>query len=247
MKRQKLLFSVIALVLIGGTALLLAAVPQKLGQPGVKTSPVPGSVQCQIYLPESVMGSIASTNFAMDEKGAEMLPKDTSFAERGYYWGTNAAPIYSSVILMGTDRTSIHKAEYCLRGQGMNIDRMTQETIKMHEPEEYDLPVIKIVASGSFPKDGQTIKLGCVYVYWYVTDGALSNDRSGFGRMWSMAKQLVFTGVLQRWAYVRFFATCEPGQEDATYERIKQMITESVPQFQLTPKPLGAPGRPQSG
>lgn len=240
MKRQKLLFAAIALALIGGTALLLAAVPQKLGAPGVKASPIPGSVQCQIYLPESVMGSVVSTNYVMDEKSSEMLPKDTSFVERGYYWGTNAAPIYSSVVLMGTDRTSIHKAEYCLRGQGMNIDRMTEETIRMSEPLPYDLPVIKIVASASITKDGQTKKISCVYVYWYVTDGALSNDRSGFGRMWSMAKQLVFSGVLQRWAYVRFFAYCEPGQEDATYERIKQMITASVPQFQLTPKPLGA-------
>jgi hypothetical protein len=70
-----------------------------------------------------------------------------------------------------------------------------------------------------------------------VADDALSNDRSGFGRMWSMARQLVFTGVLQRWAYVRFYAFCEPGQEDATFAQIKQMITASVPQFQLTPKP----------
>ena len=139
--------------------------------------------------------------------------------------------------MMGTDRTSIHKAEYCLKGQGMNIDQMTEETIRMYEPQPYDLPVIKIVASAINSK-GQ--KFSCVYVYWYVTDGALSNDHSGFGRMWSMTKQLMFTGVLQRWAYVRFFSYCLPGDEDATYERIKQMIAASVPQFQLMPKPLGA-------
>lgn len=239
MKRQKLLLGAIVLALIGGTALLLAAVPQKLGAPGVKASPVPGSERWQIYLPQSVMGSVFFTNFDMDEKALKMLPEDTSFIQREYFW-TDAPPITASVVMMGTDRTSIHKAEYCLQGQGMHIDQMTEGTIRMYEPQPYDLPVIKIVASATVPnRDGKMIKLSCVYVYWYVTDGAMSNDHSGFGRMWSMTKQLVFTGVLQRWAYVRFFSICLPGQEDATYERIKQMIAAAVPQFQLTPKPLG--------
>lgn len=236
MKRQKLIFGAFVLTLIGGTALLLAAVPQKLGAPGVKASPVPGDERWSIYLPETAMGSVISSNIEMDGKALEMLPKDTSFVQREYYW-TNAPPISASVVMMGTDRTSIHKAEYCLKGQGLNIDRMTQETIKMTEPQPYDLPVVKIVASALNSKGD---KVSCVYVYWYVADGALSNDRSGFRRMWSMARQLVFTGVLQRWAYVRFFSICYSGQEDATYDRIKQMINASVPQFQLTPKPTRA-------
>lgn len=240
MKRQKLIFGVIALALIGGTALLLAAVPQKLGPPGVKASPIVGSERWHIELPESMMGSVVSSNIEMDEKAQEMLPKDTSFVEREYFW-TDAPPMASSVVLMGTDRTSIHKAEYCLQGVGMHIKSMTQDVIKMSEPQPYDLPVIKIIAGESIPKDGKTIDISCVYVYWYVADGQLSNDRSGFGRMWSMARQLAFTGVLQRWAYVRFFMYCNPGQEDAAYERIKQMINASVPQFQLTPKPLNEP------
>ncbi|HLX72706.1 MAG TPA: hypothetical protein VKV04_24045 [Verrucomicrobiae bacterium] len=237
MKRQKLIFGMIALALITGTALLLAAVPQKLGPPGVKAHSVAGSDRWQIDLPETVLG-LPSTNIDMDEKALEMLPKDTSYVGRVYY-GSNLPPIISSVVMMGTDRTSIHKAEYCLSGQGMHIDSMTEDTIKMSEPQPYDLPVIKILASESVPnKDGKTINISCVYVYWYVTDGELSNDRSGFGRMWSMARQLVFTGVLQRWAYVRFFTYCNPGQEEAAYGLLKQMITASVPQFQLTPKPL---------
>src|SRR5215469_14444180 len=102
MKRQKLIFGIIVLALIGGTALLLASVPQKLGPPGVKASPVPGSDRWRIDLPESVLGSVASTNHEMDEKALEMLPKDTSFADREYFW-TNAPPIIASVVMMGTD------------------------------------------------------------------------------------------------------------------------------------------------
>jgi hypothetical protein len=239
MKRRKLIFSIVTLTLIAGTAIILAAVPQKLGQPGVKARQVPGDVRWQIDLPEVVMGC-SSTNREMDEGSRKMLPPDTSFAERVYFQPKRPA-IISSVILMGTDRTSIHKAEYCLQGSGMHIVQMTQDVVRMYEPQPYDLPVIKIVASQMVKtEDGKMAELRCVYVYWYVTDGALSNDSTGFGRMWSMAKQLVCTGVLQRWAYVRFFSVCEPGQEDDTYDRIKEMMTEAVPQFQTTPKPLDA-------
>jgi len=235
MKRKKVIFSIIALGLMAGTALLLAAVPQKLGPPGVKASPVAGSARWQIDLPETVLG-LTSTNLEMDPKSLEMLPADTSFAERAYF-KPGIAPIIASVVLMGTDRTSIHKAQYCLQGQGMHLEQMTRETIPMKQPQPYDLPVIKIVGQESREINGKTKAISCVYVYWYVTDGQLSNDQSGFGRMWSMARQLALTGVLQRWAYVRFYMFCEPGQEDAAFAEIKAAIAAAVPQFQLTPKP----------
>ena len=235
MKRRKLTLSIIALALIGGTAVLLAAVPQKLGRPGVKANSVDGSARWQIYLPEHVL-DFASTNHEPDEKALEMLPKDTSMAERAYY-KPGVVPIVTGVVLMGTDRTSIHKAEYCLQGQGMRVVEMTRETVPMSQPKAYDLPIIKIVTEDSVIVDGKTLPRKCIYVYWYVADGILSNDRSGMERMWSMARGLLFTGVLQRWAYVRFYAFCAPGQEDATFDQIKRMITASVPQFQLTPGP----------
>jgi len=52
-----------------------------------------------------------------------------------------------------------------------------------------------------------------------------------------MARELLTTGVLQRWAYVTYFAVCLPGQEQATFERLEKIIASSVPEFQLTPKP----------
>jgi hypothetical protein len=238
MNRQKIILSIVALALISGTAFLLAAVPQKLGPPGVKASPIPGNVRWQIYLPEHVL-DYASTNQEPDTNSLGMLPADTSIAERVYY-KPGIIPFVSGVVLMGTDRTSIHKAEYCLQGQGMRIDGASREIVHMTQPQAYDLPIIKIVATDSIAIDGKTVTKKCVYVYWYVADGALSNDRSGFGRMWSMARQLVFTGVLQRWAYVRFYAFCDPGQEDATFAEIKRMIADSVPQFQMTTGPSNA-------
>lgn len=232
---RKATLATMVLLLIGGTALLLAVVPQKLGKPGVKASPIPGDARWEVYLPEHVL-DFASTNQAMDAETLKMLPKDTSFAQK-IYSKEGAIPITSSVVLMGTDRTSIHKAEYCLQGQGMRILKVTRETVPMTQPRPYDLPIIKMIAAGSQTVDGKTINKDCVYVYWYVADGALSNDQSGIGRLWSTTKELVSTGVLQRWAYVRFYAFCDAGQEDATFAEIKKTIAAAVPQFQLTAGP----------
>jgi len=236
--RRKLILIATATAMIAGTAVLLAAVPQKLGRPGVKAVEVPGSQRMRIDLPEHVL-DFSSTIQEPDEESLGMLPADTSFGGRVYF-KPNSIPYVSSVVLMGTDRTSIHKAEYCLQGQGLHIDQFGHDTVRMTQPREYDLPIIKILATQTGQIDGKTVTKKCVYVYWYVTDGAVSNDRSGMGRMWGMTKNLLLTGVLQRWAYVRFYAFCDPGQEETTYQNIKKMITVAVPQFQTTPAPANA-------
>jgi hypothetical protein len=235
---RKAVLSIIVLAMISGTAVLLAVVPQKLGRPGVKTTPIPGSTRVDIYLPEQILG-FASTNQELDAKSQEMLPPDTSTVQRVYF-KPGIIPFVASVVLMGTDRTSIHKAEYCLAGQGLHIDQATTDVVHMAQPQPYDLPVIKIVASAIQEMNGKMVTNKCIYVYWYVTDGALSNDRSGVERMMDTTKKLLFTGELQRWAYVRFYTFCDPKQENVAYEEIKRMIAEAVPQFQLTPAPANA-------
>jgi hypothetical protein len=73
-------------------------------------------------------------------------------------------------------------------------------------------------------------------VYWFVADNAISGEPSGLQRMWWTARQLLRAGELQRWAYISFFSACEPGQEEATFERMKKLIAAAAPEFQLTPR-----------
>ena len=58
--------------------------------------------------------------------------------------------------------------------------------------------------------------------------------------MWLMARDLLLTGVLQRCASIIYFAYCLPGQEDATFERMKKLIVASAPEFQLIPRQADA-------
>ena len=55
-------------------------------------------------------------------------------------------------------------------------------------------------------------------------------------RMLWMARDVLLTGILDRWAYISFFSYGAPGQEDALFERMKKLIAISAPEFQLVPR-----------
>jgi hypothetical protein len=235
LKYQKGLILVIALVLIGTTAggLTWLRGHQRLGRPGLKAEPIPGSVQMKINLPERVL-DFNSTNVPEPEVVLGYLPPDTSYAERCYFRTNAEFPVYATVILMGGDRTSIHKPDYCLPGQGWVIQNKSVVNIPVAGPPDYQLPVAKWVLGNSFrTPDGRTEKVSGLYVFWLVADGEQTPDN--YQRMWWMARDLVRTGVLQRWAYVSYFTVCAPGQEDETFERVKKLIAHSVPEYQWPP------------
>lgn len=226
-------------IMFGGTILLIwLHTHQQLGPPAVKTLPLADSKNLEIQLPEKVL-NYASEKIPVDDLVLNFLPGDTSYGQRRYT-GPDGAWTLVNVVLMGADRTSIHKAQYCLQGQGWTLDPVPAAPVKIaiDRPYPYELPVIKVTGTRDVIQDGQKVKLRGIYVYWYVADGVISADSSGAERMWLMSRELIRNGVLQRWAYVSYFSICLPGQEEATFERTKRLIAASVPEFQLTPKEM---------
>jgi len=231
MKNKTLLFS-IALILIAGTALGLSQLKthQKLGKPGIKAAPIAGEIKMEIALPETA-GDFTSTNVPESDLELNYFPKDTSYARRCYFSATSDWPIYATIVMMGADRTSIHKPDYCLPGQGWQITEKSVVNIPV-AGANHNLPVAKWLISNSFPQpDGSRQIIHGIYMFWFVADGVETPDH--YQRLWLLTRHLLSTGVLQRWAYVSYFAVCEPGQEEATFERMKKLISNSVAQFQL--------------
>ena len=115
MKIQKslILLMVLALIAVTGGTLTWFKRHQKLGQPGIKATPIPGSVAMKIDLPAKVL-DFTSTNVQESDVELGYFPKDTSFVERWYTSPDGSPGISATVILMGADRTSIHRPEYCL-------------------------------------------------------------------------------------------------------------------------------------
>lgn len=232
MKNPKWAFLAVALVLMTGTAAALAwlRANQKLGAPGIKATPIPGQVRMNIDLPARVL-DFTSTNIPEPQEVLSYLPPDSSYAERMYF-DPNGLRIQSTAILMGADRTSIHRPEYCLPGQGWNIDKKEIETIPINDNPPYQLQVARWSLSTSLQQPDGTKETACaLYVFWYVTrnDETPNHDKM----LEHLALNLFRSGQLQRWAYISYFSLCEPGQQDAAFQEIKRLIMAQVPQFQL--------------
>jgi hypothetical protein len=240
MNKQKWIMVMVALGLMGGAAGLLTRLQatQKLGQPGVKTRPIPGSVRLQVELPERVL-DYTSEAVETDKITMGWLPQDTSFGQR-VYRAPDGFETSVNVVLMGRDRTSLHKTEFCLEGQGWRIDRSasSETTVRLDRPYPYDLPVTKFIATKEVTVNGRTLSARGIYVLWFVADSDEYTARH-WQRMWWMARDLLRTGVLQRWASIGYFAHCAPGGEDAAFERMKKFIAASAPEFQLVPRSAG--------
>ena len=247
MKKQSWIVLIVGLALIMATAGFLSnrQTNQRLGIPGVKVAAKPmydelGQLVSTnlVDLPERVL-HYDSTNTPLATNVVNWLPRDTVYGQRVYRSSTGLV-ISASVILMGRDRTSIHKPEYCLRGTGWTILKTELDDVQINSPHAYKLPICKmsITRQERTPEGSRT--WNGYYVFWFVADNQLTPSHDT--RFIWMARDLIKTGVLQRWAYVAFLVAFPPGYEEWSYGQIKEFIAEIVPQFQITTGPKLAEG-----
>lgn len=211
-----------------------------LGSPGVRVEQVPiydekkQVVSSQsIVLPDSVLG-VPGMPLPITTGEVEGLPRDTTFGRRFYRTPDGDFSVQINVVLMGTDHTSIHQPQYCLYAQDWTITNSERINLKMDRPVQYDLPAVKLIATRQLPS-GQMVN--CLYIYWFVSGSKITSEEGS--RLMSMWKTVLKRGELERWAYISYFATCVPGNEQATFERLKKFIQASTPDFQIV---TGQPG-----
>jgi uncharacterized protein DUF3485 len=239
MNKQKWSVLAVTLGLVAISAAFLTRLRslQRLGEPGLRLSPVPMLSDRgnpvgtnSVYLPQHVL-DFKSRMGAVTTEELGWLPKDTTFGRREY-----AAPdgfkATLAVVLMGADRTSIHKPQICMPGQGWKIESTETVQIPVERPHPYSLPAKLMIGSRNVTAStGVRKQLIAIYIYWFVAKDKLTSEH--WDRMWYMTEHMLRTGELQRWAYVSCASICEPGREPATINRMKQLIAATVPEFQL--------------
>lgn len=244
MKKQALIIGIGFCVLVAITAAFLVRIQTSLalGKPGVKVGTDPlyneqGQVisTVSVDLPEDLPGYIArsGTNTPLAKAELDMLPPDTVYGRRIYEAPDGFSP-FLSVVLMGADRTSIHKPQYCLIGQGLTIDSTELVDIPLFEPHPRKIQAMKLLCSMNVrrPDTGQVQTLRAIFIYWFVADGVTTPHHGE--RMYLMAKNLVTKGELQRWAYVASLARCYPGQEDVLFKRMKGFLAAAYPRIEAS-------------
>jgi hypothetical protein len=224
----------VLIIASGAATLLRLKAIQRLGEPGVKLVKAGADGRLEVPLPERVR-QYASTNIPITEVERTTLPADTTF-DRRLYTAPGGVEVMLMVVLMGTDRTSIHKPEFCLTSQGWQILHQETTRIRMAQPHAYNLPVRKFVTSRAWRDDaGEIHRLNGVYTFWFVSANRVT--ASHLARIGYLTLDLLRTGVLPRWAYISCFTVCSPGEEDAAFEREKQFIQAAVPEFQTVAPP----------
>lgn len=154
----------------------------------------------------------------------ELLPPDTGYARRIYVAREDyRKQVLVSVVLSGRDRTSIHRPELCLVGQGWSIAgrRDTRFGDDSANPTPAALLQLERVVRGA---TGPSQPVGSLFAYWFVGRHEMATTT------WA---RLVDTALNRlrlrpdRWAYVVVQTVIVPGETVA--EARARMEDVSVP------------------
>jgi hypothetical protein len=207
---------------------------QVLSEPGLNYTATDDPVKVSLSLPTEVL-NYEFKEVEIADLTLETLPADTSIGKALYTRGNQQ--ILIQCVMMGSDRTSIHQPQYCLVGSGWTIDEQEETTIPVYMPERVEMPVMKLTSTKMImDNQGNEIPYRGIMTYWFVSEDLLTARH--WERMWWMAKGMLTSGKLQRWAYVACIIYCPPGYEDVAYKDLETFVSAAIPQFQKTvPRP----------
>lgn len=151
----------------------------------------------------------------------ELLPPDTGYARKLYVsLDDKRQQVFVSVVLSGQDRTSIHRPELCLVGQGWSIEGQSQTMFDDQVPAA----LLRLRRDVVTP-DGAKVPVPALFAYWFV--GRDQVVATTFERMWQTAlNRLRFQP--DRWAYVVVQAVVLPGETEAVTLRRMEGVAKSL-------------------
>lgn len=165
-----------------------------------------------------------------------ILPPDTGYSEKRYVSrGGPDRQVLLSVVLSGRDRTSIHRPELCLVGQGWTIYGTASHRFGYpgHPGADFDATVLRVRRERAGARGaGAPPEL---VAYWFVGGDRVVASQGE--RMLRDAWSRVVRGRADRWAYVLLMTGAEDG-EAAGLARLQSVLDATLPSFQ---RPVGGP------
>lgn len=146
------------------------------------------------------------------------LPKDTEFVKSSY---TNDVGdrMFTSIVLSGRERNSIHRPQRCLKGQGNSI--MNEHFIEVAMEGRKPMKVAVIETERAYKtEEGPQTYYG-YYAYWFV--GQDRETASHYARMFWLGWDRVVRSVSHRWAYIAV-----SGQREAEGREYEEEIADFV-------------------
>jgi EpsI family protein len=164
----------------------------------------------------------------------EILPPDTGFSRKLYVPVDDPArAIFLSIVLSGRDRTSIHRPEICLVGQGWTLEDATTQRFNYpgHEGAPFSTTVLHVQREIVTRRGRETVPQ--LVVYWFVSSDAVvaTHGQRFIHDAWNRLRHL----RADRWAYVLMQTDARAG-DAAALARMQALLDQVLPVFQ---PPLG--------
>ena len=191
---------------------------------GVQLSP---NGRDPVNLPEFIGTEWIGQRVEVTRAEREVLPPDTGYSRRNYVSVEDRSrQVFLSIVLSGRDRSSIHRPELCVIGQGWNIVDRTDSSLQVGPNLALPVTLLRVEREQT-GRSGQRVKVSCWLAYWFVgRDTAVASHSEMIWRS-SLDRLLHFRG--DRWAYVVAQTPVSPDAEDGL-RRMQEVVSAIWPQ-----------------
>lgn len=164
---------------------------------------------------------------SMSKVERDLLPADTLILKKRYT-SPSGETLFASIVMSGAERSSIHRPQLCLVGQGNEIVESTVVPVAVAGRQDLDVMVLDMLRRWRTP-DGQQKLYPSYYAYWFVGKGR--ETPSNVQRMIWMATDRIFHNTSHRWAYISVSGARD--EEGAYVKGMQAFVGEMYPHMSL--------------
>jgi len=203
----------------------LASLPPR-GQVGVRlAADGQNPVELPVFLGTEWIGRRTEVSAAEHA----VLPPDTGFSRKDYVSIANPQQrVFLSIVLSGRDRSSIHRPELCVVGQGWTIRTVTEHQFSAagRSPATFAATVLHVQRAVQTPRG--PMQVSQLIVYWFV--GGDTVEPTYWKRLARDAWNRVVHARADRWAYVLMQSDARDG-DAAALDRMQVVLDQTLPVF----------------
>jgi hypothetical protein len=169
----------------------------------------------------------------------EILPADTGYSRKSYVSLSDPRrQVFLSIVLSGRDRTSIHRPELCLVGQGWTIADQGRHEFSAkrrgsENKEQFPATLLRVRREIAAPAAGggprSPVVVPQLVAYWFMDGDAIVATH--WERITRDAWNRIVHARVDRWAYVLMQTDATDG-EAAALARMQAVLDGTLPTFQ---------------
>lgn len=165
----------------------------------------------------------------------QVLPADTGFSRKAYLSRIDPSQqVLLSIVLSGRDRTSIHRPEICLVGQGWTIIGRSAHSFSWPGGNGVKVPATVLHIEREVTMPGRKrVRVPALFAYWFV--GADRVVATNWERVLYASYDRLIHQQGHRWAYVAALTTV-PDDEAAAFDRLQVVLNRTLPVFEVEPR-----------